>query len=78
MRSPDVPTTPEQWSVITWSAIVIFVGLGAVGLYYAERAPAVPAAAAEAADQMRRLSFGCWGVAAAVYVCKRTLTRLLT
>ncbi len=34
MRLPDEPTTPEQWEVILWGAIVVLFLLGAVGIYF--------------------------------------------
>lgn len=68
MRYPDEPTTPEQWQVIAWAAILLCLVLGGVGLYFAWQAPSEKA---ELARQLRDYSLAFWGLAAAVYALKR-------
>ena len=63
MRYPDEPTTPEQWQVIAWAAILLFLVVGGVGLYFAWHAPPEKA---ELAQQLRHYSLAFWSLAAAV------------
>ena len=68
MRYPDEPTTPEQWQVIAWAAILLFLVAGGVGQYFAWHASPETA---ERARQLRHYSLAFWGLAAAVYAVKR-------
>jgi hypothetical protein len=70
---PTKRTTPEQWEVIAWAIIILFVVLGAVGLYFSYQAPADK----PGVSQFRFLSFCSLGVAAAIYVVKRVIGQYL-
>ncbi len=70
MRLPDEPTTPEQWQVIAWGCIVVFLLIGAVGLYYSLNAPEDKI---DLARQIQYRSLAFWVMAAAVYGTKRAL-----
>jgi hypothetical protein len=73
MLRPTKPTTPEQWTVISWSAIAVFAAMGTVGLWVWLRAPA---AKADEARQLLWLSLTSWLLAAAVYAGKRLVARM--
>ena len=73
LRYPDEPTTPEQWQVIVWGAVVLLAVLGAVGMCYSFRAPADKA---DLASEVRGYSLACWGLAAAIHVAKRVIAYL--
>ena len=70
---PTKRTTPEQWEVIIWAIIILFVLLGAVGLYFSYQAPANK----PGVSQFRCLGFSSLGVAAAIYVVKRVIGHYL-
>jgi len=70
-RFPDEPTTPEQWQVIAWAAIVLLLVVGSVGLYVSFQAPPDKA---QLAQQLRHYSLTFYGLAAAVYVVKRAVS----
>ena len=67
MRSPDTPTTPEQFKVIFWATIIIFVGLGAIGMYFSWGAAPDKA---ELALKLRNYSLASWAIAAIVFVLR--------
>jgi len=71
---PDEPTTPAQWQVIAWAAIVLFLVVGSVGLYFSFQAPPDKA---QLAQQLRYSSLAFFGLAAAVYAVKRVIAFLL-
>ena len=75
MRYPDVPTTPEQWSVIAWSVIAILAALGVVAIYYSTGAAV---AHPDAAQQLRHVGLDCWGLAIFIYVLKRVITYIMS
>jgi hypothetical protein len=70
---PTKRTTPEQWEVVAWAAIILFVILGAVGLYFSSQAPA----GKPGVSLLCFLGFSSWGVAAALYVVKRVIGQFL-
>lgn len=74
MRLPDEPTTPEQWEVILWGAIVVLFLLGAVGIYFSFGA--APAKAA-LTSRVRNIGLMCWGLAGVVYGAKRIIARVI-
>jgi hypothetical protein len=73
MPRPTKPTTPEQWNVISWTAIAIFAAMGTAGLWVWLRAPA---AKAEEARQLLWLSLTSWLLTAVVYAGKRLVARI--
>ncbi len=70
MRYPDEPTTPEQWQVIAWGAVILLAVLGTIGMYYSFRASADKA---DVAAEVRYYSLACWGLAATIYAIKRLI-----
>jgi hypothetical protein len=74
IRYPDEPTTPQQWHVIAWLAILLLAGFGAVAFYYAGT---LPPDKAKAAAALREMSYWAWAIAALVYVAKRLAPRLI-
>ena len=74
MRLPDEPTTPQQWQVIAWSAILLAIVLGAIGFWCSYMAPAQKT---DLAGQVRWCSFAAWGVAGALYLVKILVERFL-
>lgn len=67
---PDEPTTPAQWQVIAWAAIVLFLVVGSVGFYFSFQTPPDKA---QLAQQLRYSSLAFYGLAAAVYGVKRVV-----
>jgi hypothetical protein len=70
MRWPDEPTTPEQWQVIAWGAVMLFVVVGSIGIWYSFSAPA---AKVDLARQIRWYSLSLWALAAVIYGVKRAI-----
>ena len=69
-RYPDEQTTPEQWQVIAWASILLFIVVGGVGFYFSLQAPPDKI---ELARQLRCCSLGFWGLAAGIYTVKRLI-----
>lgn len=73
MRLPDVPTTPEQWNVIAWAGIAVFVIMGGVGIDFSLNPKQDDA---DLVLQLRKYSLICWGLAVGTYAVKRLFTLL--
>ena len=69
-----IPTTPEQWQVIGWTFLAVFVIAGSVGFYFSLRREA---ADADELAQLRRIALSFWGLAAGLYVTMRLVRRFL-
>ena len=74
-RSPDEPTTPQQWQVIAWGLIVVCVAAGVIGFWYSLH---VPPGKAEVARGIRWYSLACWTMAVAIYGVKRLFERFFS
>jgi hypothetical protein len=63
-------TTPGQWVIMIWAAIIFFVLVGGIGLYLSSRPHSDKL---NAVLDLRLLSFCSWGIAAVIYVAKRVI-----
>lgn len=73
-RQPDKPTTPEEWHVIAWTAVVVLAACGAVGFYCGATAPQEHAAVGE---QIKSVGLLCWVLAGVTYGLKRLVQWLM-
>jgi hypothetical protein len=67
-------TTPGQWKILIWVAIIFFVLVGGIGLYLSSQPHADKL---NAVLDLRFLSFCSWGVAAVIYVAKCVIAYLI-
>jgi hypothetical protein len=74
-RIPDQPTTPEQWQVIAWAAILALVGIASCGFYFSFHVPPERVAAAQS---LRHLSISLLALASLIYVIKRVITHFVS
>ena len=68
--SPSKPTTPGQWTVIAWTAIVLLALMGILAIYFTGRA-----ATPEQVAELRRIGFWSLVLAAVVWIIRRLITR---
>lgn len=68
MIKPSKPTTPEQWTVLVWTAIGVFCLLGGVAFYCSFR---VRPDDLVGIAKFRRLSFGFLGLAGFAWLARR-------
>ena len=68
-----LPTTPQQWNVIAWTGIAMFVLMGALGIYVSWNPKHYDA---DLVLQLRKYSLICWGCGGGIYGVKRLVTAL--
>lgn len=68
MITPTKPTTPEQWTVLVWTAIGVFFLLGCVTLYCSFQLRPDDLAGI---SKFRRQSYGYFGYSAFIWIARR-------
>jgi hypothetical protein len=71
MRFPDsLPTSREEWHVVAWAFIVVFMMIGTVACWYAWHSPAENP---DVAAKLWQIGLGSWTLAALTWGLKRAI-----
>jgi hypothetical protein len=76
MPAPSKPSTPQERAVLVWVAVVFLALMGAVALYFSQRA--IELAKPEMAQQLWRIAQTSFGFAAVMALARLAWVRFAT